>query len=51
MNNLEYIRLDCKWCGFLNHFTIPILAKDVTTQWKCEKCNKFIIELHAKETD
>lgn len=48
--NLEYhIEADCKWCGFHNHFTMPVLGKDGAQQLECEHCHKFYIEIHSAE--
>lgn len=52
MKNLSYhYRIVCIHCGYLNHGTIPILAKDGSAQKKCDKCTKYIFELHAKEEE
>ena len=50
--NLEYhIRADCKWCGWLNHVDVPIIAKDGKAQIRCQNCHKYFLEMHAKESE
>ncbi len=52
MKNLEtHIRVDCKWCGYLNHLTIPVLGKDSNYNHRCDNCDKYMLEMHTQEAE
>ena len=52
MKNLEtHIRVACPWCGYINHFIMPVLGKDAHANHKCEECQKYILELHTAEAE
>ena len=52
MKNLEiHVRVDCKWCGYPNHFTIPVMRKDGNYNHKCDNCERYVIKLHTMEAE
>ena len=52
MKNLEtHVRIVCMFCGFHNHFTMPVLGEDTTVHHRCEHCDKYIIEMHTADVE
>lgn len=52
MTNLEYhFRIICMFCGWFNHLIVPVLGKNGSAQHACERCKRYIIEIHSAEMD